>query len=60
MACQPVISHTFKNISQAKAREPGVTPYGGSNGGLHGMHCSGQFVYYASSLSHIMWRTSMH
>ncbi len=44
MACQSVISGTFKNISWAKAREPGVTPYGSSNGGLHGMHCSGQCI----------------
>ncbi len=26
MACQSVISGNFKNISQAKAREPGVLP----------------------------------
>ena len=44
MACQSVISGTFKNISRAKAREHGVTPYGSSNGGLHGMHCSGQWI----------------
>ncbi len=60
VAWQSVICSTFKNISQAKAREPGVTPYSSSNGGLHGMHCSGQLIYYVSSLSHITWRTSMH
>ncbi len=44
MACQSVISSTFKNISWAKAREPGFNPYDSSSGGLHGMHCSGQFI----------------
>ncbi len=44
MASQLVISSTFKNMSQAKAREPGVTPYSSSNSGFHGMHCSGQQI----------------
>jgi hypothetical protein len=44
MACQPVISGTFKHMSRAKAREPGENPYGSSNSGLHGMHCSGQWI----------------
>ncbi len=52
MACQSVISGTFKNISQAKAREPEVTPYCSNNGGLHGMHCSGQCIM---SLDWVIW-----
>ncbi len=56
MACQSVISSTFKNISQAKTREPGVTPYISSNGGLHGMHCSGQWIM---SLARVILRRGL-
>ncbi len=58
MACQSVISGTFKNMSHAKAREPGLLPMVVAT--VVCMACITVPVNYVSSLSHITWRTSMH
>ncbi len=36
----------FQQHASSKGKRTWTTPYGSSNSGLHGMHCSGQFIMF--------------